>query len=387
MALALLLLAATLALSACAPGRSVESLSLLGTLAGGEQPEEVRRVSVSFRGQSGLQAGDLYRASARPPEAALMILPGASPNGRDDPRVVAFAAGWADAGFLVLVPEIENLRRLQVSVADAAVMADSLRYLAHLIEPEQPLGAFGLSYAVGPLMLALLQPDLAQRVDFLVALGGYHSTESVATYFTTGAHRLRPQDPWRRSEPDGFGTWVFALSNAGRLSDPEDSWRIKRIAQRRLDDPSADIAGLSRDLGPEGQAVLAFLDNRDPEAVPQLREALPAGIREEMTALDLSRQDLSGPGPELLLIHGKKDSVIPYTESLALARAVNGEGGERAELYLLDEFRHTDLGRTTLGDVLMLSSALYRVLEIRDGVMQQDLVVAWERPLPARADR
>ncbi len=355
------------ALTACSPSRSFESLGLLSALAGGDLPESFARQSVSFEGQAGLREADLYGPLGVEPEAAMMILPGASPQGRDDPRIVAFAAQWAESGFLVLVPEIDNLRRLQVSASDSQAMADSLRYLAQRISPEKPLGAFGLSYAVGPLMIALLQPDLAERVDFVVTLGGYYSSQAVSTYVTTGAYRAPGQERWRRRVPDGFGAWIFAYSNASRLEDPRDSWRLRRIAEVKLEDRSADIAPLKADMGPEGQSVLVFLENRDPDAVPQLEAQLPERIRSEMKALDLTSYDLTGPGPRLFLIHGKEDQVIPYTESIALADAINRDPShERAELYLLDSFRHTDLGRTTVGDILTFSGVLYEILTIRD---------------------
>lgn len=363
----LLIAVVALALSACSPSRSFESISLLSALAGGHLPENYVRRSVDFDGQAGPRQGDLYRPLGAQPQAALMILPGASPQGRDDPRIVAFAAQWANSGFLVLVPEIANLRQLQVAASDALAMADSLRYLAERIGPEKPLGAFGLSYAVGPLMIALLQPDLAERVDFAVALGGYYSSRAVTTYVTTGAFRAPGRERWQRREPDGFGAWIFAYSNAGRLNDPEDAWRLRRIAELKLDDRSADIASLREEMGPEGQSILVFLENRDPDAVVALEALLPDQIRSEMQALDLKSFDLAGPGPRLFLVHGKQDQVIPYTESIALAEAVNrGPASGRAELYLLDEFRHTDLGRTTLGDIFTFSGVLYDILAIRD---------------------
>lgn len=365
----LLLGLVALALSACSPSRSFESLGLLGDLASGDLPESYSRQAVAFDGQAGPRQGDLYGPLATQPRAAMMVLPGASPQGRDDPRVVAFAAQWAEAGFLVLVPEIANLRQLQVSASDSQAMADSLRYLAQRIGPERPLGAFGLSYAVGPLMIALLQPDLAQRVDFVVTMGGYYSSQAVSTYVTTGAYRAPGQQRWRRQEPDGFGAWIFAYSNAARLENPQDSWRLRRIAEIKLEDRSADVAALRNELGPEGQSVLAFLENRDPDAVPSLEAQLPDEIQAEMQALDLTAYDLSGPGPQIFLVHGKEDEVIPYTESLALAEAVNRDSDqERAELYLLDAFRHADLGRTTVGDIITLSSLLYEILEIRDQI-------------------
>ena len=40
-----------------------------------------------------------------------------------------------------------------------------------------------------------------------------------------------------------------------------------------------------------------------------------------MAALDLSRADLSRLGARLILLHGRDDAIIPFTQSLALAAA------------------------------------------------------------------
>jgi fermentation-respiration switch protein FrsA (DUF1100 family) len=78
--------------------------------------------------------------------------------------------------------------------------------------------------------------------------------------------------------------------------------------------------------------------------------------------LDLKSRDLRGlPGP-LIIVHGRDDAIIPYSESVKLAEAV----GARAELFLIDHFAHVDAGVTGFGDSLRLWSAAVRVLEERD---------------------
>ena len=53
-------------------------------------------------------------------------MPGLTPYGKDDPRLAAFAGSLAWSRFLVLLPEIANLRALRVSGADSAIIADAI---------------------------------------------------------------------------------------------------------------------------------------------------------------------------------------------------------------------------------------------------------------------
>ncbi len=64
-----------------------------------------------------------------------------------------------------------------------------------------------------------------------------------------------------------------------------------------------------------------------------------------------------------MLIHGRDDEIIPYSESLALAAAA---GEDKAELFLVDNLAHVDLGPGSLDDQLTLWRAAYRLLEERD---------------------
>ena len=120
-------------------------------------------------------------------------------------------------------------------------------------------------------------------------------------------------------------------------------------------------------LGPEGRAVHALLDNDDPEAVPELIAVLPAAIRAEIAALDLKRRDLSRLAADSVLIHGEDDPIIPETESQALARALP-EG--RVRLYLASNLMHADLTSGGTADGLALLPAAYRVLALRDEILE-----------------
>ncbi len=356
-------------LGACSPGRGLETVSLLRGLASQEAPDGVERKPIDFTVEGRERSGDLYEQDGREPRAHLVVVPGAVPEGKDDPRLVAFAARLAKARFTVLVPEIETVRRLTVSAGDADIIADALTHLENLPDTDKPLGVVAISYGAGPAMIAAHRAGLRETVDLAVMIGGYYDSAAVATYFTTGRFRDPETGTWQFQPPNAYGKWIFVRANAGRLDDAQDQALLRAMATRRLDDPQADLSDLETRLGPEGRSVLAFLDNRDPDRAPALIAGLPAGIRAELEALDLSRRDWQGAGPCLVLIHGKTDPIIPYSESLALEAAINSEDGKgRARAYLVDDLGHIEIGGVGLGDGWTLARAVYRVLSVRDGV-------------------
>ena len=294
-----------------------------------------------------------------------MLVPGATERGKDDPRLVAFATSLARARFMVLVPDIESLRALTIGPEDSGRIADALRHLGGRGEVPKPdaLGLVAISYAVGPAILAALAPDLHARVRFVLAVGGYYDMTAAVTFFTTGRYREDPRAPWRRKTPNAFGKWVFLRANAGRLENDRDRWLLDAMARRKLADLDAPLDDLAARLGPEGRSVLALLVNKDPGAVPALIAALPDKVRSDMMALDLSRADLSRLAAELILLHGRDDAIIPYTESQALAAAAPAG---RATLYLVGNLSHVELGPGSLPDALRLLAATYHLLALRD---------------------
>jgi pimeloyl-ACP methyl ester carboxylesterase len=355
----------------CSPPRAIEAARVLADLsqppAEGAQEPGVAPTVVAFSPGSGVAVGDLYWPDGA--ETALVLVPGVVPEGKDDPRLVALAQTLVRARFAVLVPEIVSLRAQKVSPDDARAIAAAIAWLADCSEPadEPSVGVMAISYAAGPAILAALRPDAAPRVRFLVAIGGYYDVEAVATFFTTGYFRTGPDQPWQHGEPNAYGKWVFIAANAERLEDAGDRAALAAMAERKLQDLDADVADLEAGLGPEGRAVTALLDNRDPDRVPALIENLPVTVRADLADLDLSRADLSQLDVRLLLVHGRDDPIIPSTESEALAAAAPD-----ATLYLVDSLAHVELDPAGLVDGFRLWRAIYRLLALRDAAPRPD---------------
>lgn len=322
---------------------------------------------IRYRGTAADRTGDLFALNGS--RAGLVLVPGASEAGKDDPRLRAFARSLARAGFVVLVPEIETLRRLLVRPEDAAEIADAVEYLSRRLATHGAtrIGIAAISYSTGPAVLAALDARIRHKVSFVIAVGGYYDMDSVVTYFTTGKFRAAPGQPWRYQKPNVYGKWVFVRSNLPRVGNGTDRALLGAISERKLTNPRADTSALEDRLGREGRGIMALLTNTDPAAVPELIKGLPPAIRRDIAGLDLDRRDLTGLAANLILVHGRDDTIIPFTESVALAAAV---GPDRATLFLVDGLAHVDLRPTGLSDALTLWRAVYRLLEERDRISQ-----------------
>lgn len=333
---------------------SYESLLVLADATAGAGPSRLkattpvpRRIPVTYDVAGRKHIGDLYLPGEGKPEAGIVLVPGAVPAGKDEERLVAFATTLARARFAVLVPGLSGIRQLRIGPADAREVADAFVYLASrtnlALGNRVGIGAF--SYAVGPAVLAALEPDIREQVRFIIGVGGYHDFRNAVRYFTTGYFEQDGELTYLK--PNDYGKYVLVYSSMPYLSSPRDRALLEGIAARKIKDIEADVSDIAAALGPEGRSVYEAVTNADPLRTNELLAALPAPLYADLQALSLHDKDLSRLKARLILVHDRNDNLIPYSESIALARAVPAS---RARLYIINRvLSHVDLN---LGDVL-----------------------------------
>jgi pimeloyl-ACP methyl ester carboxylesterase len=335
-------------LSGCAPLRNYQSLLVLADMGAGHGPSRLKEVTppprrqfIAFNVNGRDHTGDLYLPADAEPAAGIVLVPGAVPEGKDDPRLVAFAVTLARARFAVLAPELPGVRELRMRPSDAREVADAFAYLAGRpdLAPEGRAGIGAFSYAAGPAVLAALEPDIRERVRFIVAVGGYYDLYRAIRFFTTGYFEEDGKEGYVK--PDDYGRLVFAYGAKTYLRAPRDHELIEAIADRKRRDMAADVSDLSAGLSLEAKAVVEVAVNRDPVRFAALLAGLPPAMLADLDALSLHNKDLGRLEARLLLVHGRNDNLIPYPESLALAQAAPPG---KARVWLIDRLLgHVDL--------------------------------------------
>jgi hypothetical protein len=272
-------------------------------------------------------AATVWRPARKPPWRGLVLVHGLTPDGKDDPRLRWAAELLARTGLAVLAPDLPRLRSLRLSPDDAGPVAAAVRRL--VADPgvgRAPLVVVSASVAAGPVLAALADPRLPAPVDLLVTLGGYADARELVRYFTTGAYAHGEVAGRRRIDPG----------------------RVEAFLARNLD--------LVRD--PAARALAA---NDDPARVDTLLAALPAETRALLDALSPARHAPRVPG-RLLIVHGRGDPTVPFTESLRLAAALDPGRHRLVLVGLVDHVEGRPPPRPPLTDLLRLWSVVYEMV-------------------------
>src|SRR5262249_52936451 len=197
--------------------------------------------------------------------------------------------------------------------------------------------------------LALDEPGLADRVRLVVTLGGHADARELVRYFTTGAYAFGGVAGRGGVNPELAR--AFLARNLDLVTNAEDRAAIGAALQGRAVGPN---------VGPEARAVLALVLNRVPAQVDALLDALPLETHTLLDVMSPARH-LGRSRARLLVVHGKDDPAIPFTESLRLVAAAP----DRSRLVLIELIGHVEGQRPTrrrVADFVRLRSVCYELL-------------------------
>jgi pimeloyl-ACP methyl ester carboxylesterase len=263
-------------------------------------------------------AVDRYVPAALGGGTPLVLVHGFAPEGKEDVRVREAAALLARCGFDVAVPTIPGLTHGRLRRDDVAPV------VATLVALPRPSIVLGVSVGAGPALLAAADPRVRDRVGVAVSLGGYASAREVLRFWLTGVY-----------EYGGI---------SGRITHDPELVRAFVRANADLLEPSAR----------------AELTAADPERAARFLTALPPDLQRYLDDLSPVRA-----APEvrarLVLVHGRDDSAVPYTESLRLAAA----RPERTTVVLVGIVAHVeggDAGWRQVRDFVALWRVVYGLL-------------------------
>jgi pimeloyl-ACP methyl ester carboxylesterase len=279
-------------------------------------------------------AAHVWRPAGRGPWPDLVLVHGLTPAGRDDGRLGWAAGLLAQTGFRVIVPDLPALRGQRLRPEDAGAVAAALR----IARP--PVSIVAVSVGARPAIAAAADPAVAARVRLVLSLGGYADARELVRHFTTGV-RLDPAL-----------ARAFLGLNLDLVRDPADRAAVQAALEGH---PLPATAGAA------ARAVLAVLENRDPARVDALLAALPPETHALLDALSPARLVSRLPA-RLVVVHGRDDPAVPFTESRRLAEAADPR---RTRLVLVDLFAHVEgrrPGWRQVRDLLGLWTAVYELL-------------------------
>lgn len=299
------------------------------------EPSEEREVLFDTGGEPREATLYLPRHGRRAP--AWVLLHGVTVAGRHHEAVRRMARGIAAAGHLAFVPEVPRWRALAVTPEDTeptVTAALSALRARPDVEPEH-VGLMGFSVAgTWALGVASSRPD----VRAVAAFGAYADFRSTFRAMMTGHHEWEGREYRYRPEP--YARWILGADFLPLLGDAEWGSRearacvataLLRLARvcgqngadgdRAVYDPL--IAALGETIPSSARRAWDLLAAPSTNLVPDRGAALTladvlaeAGVRAH-PALDATER-LRALRQPVVLMHGERDTIVPFTETLRL---------------------------------------------------------------------
>lgn len=263
---------------------------------------------------------DLYRPPAEgshkkmPP--GIVLVHGANPGGRSDPRVRMMASALTRIGRSVLVPGLA-MGDHRIEREDTQRIRSAIAYHAGLTGERVVVLAF--SFGAAFTLVALEEePDAQDHIRALATVGTYYDLVNVLAGVTTG--HVHYEDELVVWQPSDQAPRVV-LEFLGMFLGPGEGDALLKAYDS--DDPSA--------LEGEALAVWAVMTNRDPRLVRELVRLLPQRLVDLCDELSPATR-INRIRVPVWALHSFEDPAAPPSESVRLVRALESRIDARLTL-------------------------------------------------------
>lgn len=272
---------------------------------------------------------NLYRPKDRRRHPGIILAHGAVEGGKDDPALKLAGPSLARAGYITLVPQLDNLAKFRLHQDDVQALVSGFQYLSEQEFSNQKVGMLGICLSAPLVLLAATEPSISNDISVIGSWGGYYNIKEWLGAVITGHYfdegEAKPWKP-RIVLTEELPKWLIEL-----MPSPSDRIHIKEM----LEENSMDFA--RSDISPSGQTLHELLVNRDPKRARDLWAKLDPEIQQTLDGLSphLKADQLQA---KIAIIHTYTDDVIPWVESHKLAEAIKEEN----KLYykIFHEFYH-----------------------------------------------
>ncbi len=282
----------------------------------GDVPGDVTVDEITFRcGRRDIQA-NLYRPADKKRHPALILAHGAIKGGKDDRALRFGGQSLAKAGFISLVPQLENLNRLRLHQNDIDALVAGVKYLSALDCCNGKIGLMGVCLSAPLVFLAAANEDVKKDVTVITCWGGFYDiNEWLQAVMALQYIEDKEAKPWKPRDLliQEAPRWLVELT-----PDAGD-----RACLQQMLDGQKDRSTKSR-LSASGQATWELLSNRDPGKVKVLWPKLDPKLRRTLDSLS-PHTKIGKYGTKIAIIHTFNDDVIPWVESTKLLDAIDGK--------------------------------------------------------------
>jgi len=296
----------------------------------------------------------IYLPSSRLPSLhaprGMILVHGVHFLGIDEPRLVALSRAFAQAGMVVLTPELAALADYRLDdPSNLEVLRASVHWLARRTDVVRSggVGLLGVSFAGGLAIRVASEPAVGQDLAFVASIGGHHDMQRVARFFVTD--RVAAPEGEIAWKAHDYGLAVLVYNSPERFVSQADVPHLRDAVRNYLHESYGAALQASLLMSPEGRLVFDRIYKRDRTALAaKVIEAIPALAKTMDAASPVGHvADIRVP---IFLLHGAHDDVVPPSESRWIAQ----EATSPVHILVTTKIGHAELGEGSTFEVLSL---------------------------------
>jgi len=281
---------------------------------------------------------------------SVIVFPGVHAGGVDEPRLSTFSTRLAATGIRVVSVPIPDMRAFRITARSTDVIEDVIAWVSaqRALAPTGRVGVAGISFAGGLALVAAGRPATADRLQFVVSLGGHGDLPRVMTYLCTG----RLADGTTRP-PHDYGVAIILLAAVDRVVPAEQAGPLRDAVSTFLtasSDTSSDPQRAERGfrdaraaaarLAEPARTYMNWVNDRNTAELGRL--LLPL-VEDLGGAAALSPERSPATRVPVFLLHGEADNVIPSPEAPRLAAYLEEHSDRRVRWLLTPLVSHAHL--------------------------------------------
>jgi pimeloyl-ACP methyl ester carboxylesterase len=259
----------------------------------------------------------VYRAAAAAPVRAVVLVPGISELGCYHPRLMALSRYLAANDFLVVTPDIRDLRKFRMSPQAVDQIAYWFNQVPSLDGGSgiRITGLSGISFSATLAIIGAARPGVRERVSFVFGIGAYDDALRCSqTWFAPGPVTMSPgYYPTRY-----YARWIVMLGALDMAPRGEDRDFLEKaltdlLLLKPAPPPPPDLSQAS--LRWYRLAIMPE-DQSDPPLAAEIEDHMSAVLYKAVSP-EKAAAAIRCP---VFLVHGAYDDLIPPEESRHLAR-------------------------------------------------------------------
>ncbi|MFH1241485.1 MAG: hypothetical protein V1689_03900 [Pseudomonadota bacterium] len=278
-----------------------------------------------------------YPEGVRRPLPAVILYHGTTPKGEAHEAMNRLAANLASMGVRAYIPELPVLKKALVREETLVRMKCLYTLIAAKGEVrEDRILVGGFSFAGGLLLKVCTDPQINPAA--IICYGSYYDLETALRYFLTGCARFGEIS--LNITPHEYSRAVFFWNYLDQMTHDLNVDRLKECIYRFICDEHDEAWDLAGKLDERERAYANMAFNPDDQDGMNMVEQIIPRIRDELRSIS-PRYFLDRISAPVFLAHGVQDIMIPYTETLALATALERAGKEHY-VYISSVYSHSD---------------------------------------------